>query len=54
MDKKSYFIRAEWDNEARVWVASSEDIPGLVTEDSTLEVGNTEPSFVSRRKEGYL
>jgi len=30
-------IRAEWDEEAKVWVATSEDVPGLVTEAATVE-----------------
>jgi predicted RNase H-like HicB family nuclease len=30
-------IKAEWDPEARVWVATSEDLPGLVTEAETVE-----------------
>jgi predicted RNase H-like HicB family nuclease len=30
-------VVAEWDDEAHVWVASSEDVPGLVTEAETLE-----------------
>lgn len=34
---KPYFVRAEWDDEASVWVASSDDVPGLVTEAKTLE-----------------
>ncbi|MBX9943230.1 MAG: DUF1902 domain-containing protein [Reyranella sp.] len=29
---KPYLVVAEWDNEARVWVATSDDIPGLVAE----------------------
>jgi len=29
--------RAEWNEEARVWVASSEDVPGLVSEAETVE-----------------
>jgi len=37
MNKRPYFIRAEWDEEANVWVASSEEVPGLATEDETLE-----------------
>ena len=37
MNKRPYFIRAEWDEEANVWVASSEDVPGLATEGETLE-----------------
>ena len=35
--QKIYFVRAEWDDEARVWVATSDDVPGLVTEADTLE-----------------
>ncbi|MCK7477227.1 MAG: DUF1902 domain-containing protein [Candidatus Moduliflexus flocculans] len=31
-------IVAEWDVEAGVWVATSDDIPGLVTEAETMEV----------------
>ena len=30
-------VRAEWDSEAGVWVAESDDVPGLVTEADTLE-----------------
>jgi predicted RNase H-like HicB family nuclease len=30
-------VRAEWDDEAKVWVASSADIEGLATEAATLE-----------------
>lgn len=30
-------ISADWDSEARVWVATSEDVPGLVTEAATPE-----------------
>jgi predicted RNase H-like HicB family nuclease len=28
-------IHAQWDDEARVWVATSEDVPGLTTEAQT-------------------
>lgn len=28
----SVLVRAEWDDEAGVWVATSEDVPGLVAE----------------------
>ena len=38
---KPYFVRAEWDADAGVWVASSDDVPGLVTEASTLEALDT-------------
>lgn len=37
MNKKPFFIRAEWDEEARIWFATSEDVPGLATEGSNLE-----------------
>lgn len=30
-------VRAAWDSEAGVWVAESEDVPGLVTEADSLE-----------------
>lgn len=29
---KCYHVEARWDSEARVWVAESEDVPGLVAE----------------------
>jgi predicted RNase H-like HicB family nuclease len=32
-----YNVKAEWDGEARVWVASSDDVPGLATGADTLE-----------------
>ena len=35
---KIYFVRAEWDEEARVWVATSDDVPGLATEADTAEL----------------
>lgn len=35
--QKIYFVRAEWDDQARVWVATSDDVPGLATEAETLE-----------------
>jgi predicted RNase H-like HicB family nuclease len=35
--KRQYFVRAEWDSDARVWVASSDDVPGLITEADTIE-----------------
>jgi predicted RNase H-like HicB family nuclease len=37
MKAKPFFIRAEWDEEAKVWVATSDDVPGLVTEQATME-----------------
>ena len=32
---KEYVVHASWDKEAGVWVATSDDIPGLVTEAET-------------------
>lgn len=32
-----YHVDAEWDPEAGVWVATSEDVPGLATEALTVE-----------------
>lgn len=34
---QKYIVTAAWDDEAKVWVAESEDIPGLVTESETIE-----------------
>lgn len=35
MGRKVYNIRAVWDAEAEVYVATSDDVPGLVTEAAT-------------------
>ena len=32
-----YHVTAEWDDDAQVWVASSDDVPGLATGAETLE-----------------
>lgn len=32
-----YTVKAIWDDAAGVWVASSEDVPGLITEAVTME-----------------
>jgi predicted RNase H-like HicB family nuclease len=32
-----HIVQAEWDAEAGVWVATSDDVPGLVTEAKTFE-----------------
>jgi predicted RNase H-like HicB family nuclease len=39
--QKALFLRAEWDDEASVWVATSDDVPGLATEADTLEALST-------------
>jgi predicted RNase H-like HicB family nuclease len=33
----TYHVLATWDPEAEVWVATSDDVPGLVTEAATVE-----------------
>lgn len=35
--KSPLVVNAFWDEEAAVWVATSDDIPGLVTEAATLD-----------------
>jgi predicted RNase H-like HicB family nuclease len=37
MSRKPLFVRTEWDEEVSVWVATSDDVPGLTTEEDTLE-----------------
>ena len=34
---KPYFIYVEWDDEAEVWTATSDDVPGLVAESENIE-----------------
>lgn len=33
----NFLVTAEWDEDAKVWVATSDAIPGLVTEASTID-----------------
>ena len=35
---KDIKVEAFWDEEAKVWVASSDDVPGLITEAETMEL----------------
>jgi predicted RNase H-like HicB family nuclease len=35
--EKAYTVRAHWDDDARVWYAESDDVPGLATGADTLE-----------------
>ena len=37
MDAVRYHVEAVWDPDAEVWVATSDDVPGLATEAETLE-----------------
>ncbi len=37
MQKHSIIVRADWDEEAGVWVATTNDIDGLAVEAATLE-----------------
>ena len=36
--KKEFLIKAFWDMETGVWVATSDDVPGLVTEAVNMEL----------------
>jgi len=35
MEPRTYVVRASWDSQAGVWVAESDDVPGLVSEAAT-------------------
>jgi predicted RNase H-like HicB family nuclease len=37
MEGSVYHIDADWDADAGVWVATSDDVPGLATEAPTIE-----------------
>ena len=37
VDVRTLKVQARWDGEAGVWVAESDDVPGLATEAATLE-----------------
>ena len=37
METKQITVKAEWDPEAKVWVATSDDVAGLITEADTVE-----------------
>jgi hypothetical protein len=37
MAKTPLLVTAEWDEEAKVWVATSDDVPGLATEAESRE-----------------
>lgn len=37
MNRVSIIVKATWDDEAKVWVAETDDIDGLATEADTLE-----------------
>lgn len=37
MEIRPITVTANWDSEAKVWVASSDDVPGLITEAETVE-----------------
>lgn len=38
MNRFSIIVKATWDDEAKVWVAESDDVCGLATEAETLEL----------------
>jgi predicted RNase H-like HicB family nuclease len=37
MESNTYHVHADWDPAANVWVATSDDVPGLATEAETIE-----------------
>ena len=37
MAQQPLLVTAEWDDEAQVWVATSEDVPGLATEADSVD-----------------
>lgn len=37
MKKKAYTVRATWDEDAHVWIATSQDVHGLCCEAGTFE-----------------
>jgi hypothetical protein len=37
LEQAPYHVHSFWDADAAVWVATSEDVPGLVTEAETIE-----------------
>lgn len=38
MTQTTFQVKTFWDSEAEVWVATSDDIPGLVTEAAMIEI----------------
>jgi hypothetical protein len=36
--QKVFFIRAEWDNDASIWSATSDDVLGLATEADSIDI----------------
>ncbi|WP_445626326.1 DUF1902 domain-containing protein [Nostoc sp. DSM 114167] len=38
MTQITFKVQAFWDKDAEVWVANSSDVPGLVTEASSIEI----------------
>jgi hypothetical protein len=39
-----FTVKAVWDDDAKVWVAESDDVPGLITESNTI------PALVEKLK----
>lgn len=42
MESVNYHVQADWDSEAGVWVATSDDVLGLATEAETIEALTTQ------------
>lgn len=53
MQNKPLFVRAEWDDEAGVWGATSDDVPGLATEGETIDRITVEMKSSLPRKDIY-
>ncbi len=41
---KELLVTAFWDDEAKVWVAESDEVPGLITEAETVDIVAREAS----------
>jgi len=46
VDVRTLKVQALWDGEAGVWVAESDDVPGLATEAATLEELQAKPAVM--------
>lgn len=56
MRNGEYIVRATWDDKARVWQATSDDVPGLATEAETFgdlraQLFEMVPSLLRKRPE---
>ena len=59
MEQCAYVVTATWDDEAKVWVAESNDVPGLFIEAPTLEalqakIGVLVPELLELNHQGCM